>query len=220
MSGRFSLVIFDLDGVVVDSAIAMARAVDSALESVGVPSPSPENRRRLFGPPLYLGFASLLEALGADPALNIRCADLYRQSYRDFVVSESRIYDGMTEVLDHLLPSTPLAVATSKPREFALLLLNSLELSHYFLAIGAPDSETALEPKALTIARIVHPVLTEGPGAVHVGDTAADVVAAKANDIPCAGALWGFGTRQELQDAGATWLVEAPRDLIALLRSE
>lgn len=207
---------FDLDGVVVDSDAAMTRAVDAALAAVGVAPAPPEKQALLFGPPLYSGFASLLAAMGADPSLNKRCADLYRESYRDFVVSESQIYDGMRDVLEHLLPLTPMAVATSKPREFALLLLKSLDLSSYFVEIGAPDSEAEMEPKATTIARVLqqHP---HPAAAVHVGDTAADVIAAIANDVPCAGALWGFGTRQELEAAGAAWLVAAPRDLIGLL---
>ena len=69
MSGRFSLVLLDLDGVLVDSAAAMTRAVDAALAEIGVVSAPPEKQRLLFGPPLYVGFASLLEAMGADPSV-------------------------------------------------------------------------------------------------------------------------------------------------------
>lgn len=187
MTSPFSPVFFDLDGVIVDSAAAMTRAVDATLESVGAASAPPEMQRLLFGPPLYVGFASLLEAIGADRSLNKRCGDLYRQHYQDFVVSESRIYDGMQDVLEHLLPLTPMVVATSKPREFALLLLEALGLVSYFAEIAAPASEADMEPKATTIARAL--LNREHPAAVHVGDTAADVLAAKTNHIPCAAAL-------------------------------
>jgi phosphoglycolate phosphatase len=216
MRGRFSLVLFDLDGVVVDSAAAMGRAVDAALESVGVGPAPPEKQRLLFGPPLYLGFAALLGAMGADPALNKRCAALYRESYRDFVIAESRIYDGMQGVLEHLLPLMAMAVATSKPHEVAQLLLRSLALDEYFTKVVAPQSEAEEEAKAITIARALEDQ-RELETAVHVGDTAEDVIAARANNIACAAALWGFGTEQELREAGATWLVRAPRDLTSVL---
>jgi phosphoglycolate phosphatase len=216
MSSPFTLALFDLDGVLVDSALPMARAVDAALAAVGAGPAPAEMQRLLFGPPLYVGFAALLEAMGADPLLHKHCAGVYREHYQEYVISESRIFDGMRRVLEQLLGVTPMVVATSKPKQFAEPLMKSLGVDGYFVGIAAPESESQAEPKSATISRALE---RHSPGKrpVHVGDTTEDVRAARANGVPCAAVLWGFGAEQELRAADPAWLVSTPGDLASLL---
>ncbi len=216
MSGHFTLVLFDLDGVLVDSTKAMNRAVDATLASVGVGSPPREIRQLLYGPPLIVGFGTLLGEMGADPSLGERCAGIYRDCYRSFVIAESQVFDGMQSVLDRLLGVTPMVIATSKPSGFVEPLLKFLGVEAYFTGIAAPESEAQAEPKDATIARALHDHHA-GERPVYVGDTREDVTAANANNIPCAAALWGFGTEPELRRAHPAWLVRTPAELASLL---
>jgi phosphoglycolate phosphatase len=101
---------------------------------------------------------------------------------------------------------------TSKPRRYAIPIVEALGLTGCFALIEAPESDSEQEAKAITIRRALSK-LTARP-AVMVGDRHHDIDGACVNGIPALGVLWGIGSRHELAEAGAAALVDEPGSLL------
>jgi phosphoglycolate phosphatase len=204
--------LFDLDGVLVDSRVAFARSINSALASQGLP-PRPEHElHKYLGPPLHRTF----QALVSRRSLVQPCVDAYRTRYLEMAASETCVFPGIREILEVLADELPLVVATSKPRALAEPLLDALGLREFFVAVVGPELESENEQKAVTVGRAIR----ELPSQAHplmVGDRKHDIAAAHENDLRAIGVLWGIGSEEELHTAGADALVRTPTELATLL---
>jgi phosphoglycolate phosphatase len=205
-------VLFDFDGVLIDSRVPFALAVNAALAAHGLtPRPAHELDQYL-GPPLHQAF----EELVGDESLIQPCVDSYRARYRELAASETIVFPGVRELLDGLSGHLPLVIATSKPRELAEPLLESLDLSHFFLAVIGPDLDSENEHKAVTVGRAMLE-LPPGANPVMVGDRRYDIAAAHENGIRAIGVLWGIGSEHELITAGADALARTTTELASML---
>jgi phosphoglycolate phosphatase len=205
-------VLFDLDGVLVDSRVPFARSVNAALTAQGLP-PRPEHElHQYLGPPLHEAFQALV---GEGPLVQ-RCVDAYRVRYRELAASETTVFPGIRELLDGLSEQLPLVVATSKPRALAEPLLEALKLRGFFAAVVGPELDSENEAKAVTLGRAMRELSPEAHP-VMVGDRKHDITAAHAHDVRAIGVLWGIGSEGELLTAGADVLVHTPAELAALL---
>lgn len=197
-------VVFDLDGVLVDSRLAFTASVNAALQEFGRRPRPPEELYRFLGPPTYEAFEELLGNRG--PVVD-EAVEAYRRRYRRMAATESAPFDGVPEMLETLERKLPLVVATSKPQEIAGKLLEDLHLRHYFRAVIGPDLTARNEPKAETLERALDLLPNECMTPVMVGDRWYDIVAAKEHDIASIGVLWGIGDEDELLGAKADVLV-------------
>jgi phosphoglycolate phosphatase len=215
MSPRFphtAVVLFDLDGVLVDSRAAFVGCVNHALAARGLPERAAHDLHRYIGPPLSGTFAELI-AQAADSDAVAACVAAYRERYVDVSARETTVFDGIPEALDQLLAAGHrLAVATSKARVLADPLLEALGLRDRFDAVAGPEMSTLAEPKATTIAAALE-ALGRPDSAVMVGDRATDVAGARAHGLPAVGAAWGIGGQEELAAAGADVIVHTPAEL-------
>jgi phosphoglycolate phosphatase len=205
-------VLFDLDGVLVDSRVPFARSVNSALAEQGLPRRPERELHPYLGPPLHQTF----HALVGEESLVQPCVDSYRARYRQLAASETTIFPGIRELLDGLSERLLLVIATSKPRALAEPLLESLDLRRYFNAVVGPELDSENEQKAVTIARATRDFPPDARP-VMVGDRTHDITAAHKNDIPAIGVLWGIGSEEELLNAGADRLARTPSDLATFL---
>jgi phosphoglycolate phosphatase len=210
--GRPQAVLFDLDGVLLDSAAAIIGCINAALEDLGEAPRPPASLRRFVGPPLAEGFAELI---GPERAGELVIA--YRTRYATASLEHTTVFPGMVDVLEEVGGHVPLAVATSKPLAYSQPLCDHLGLTPHFAALAGPSlSET--EPKTVTVRRALDALgLVPGARAPLVGDRHHDVDAAHANGLTCIGVLWGFGEEAELRAAGADALVREPAELPAAL---
>ncbi len=205
-------VLFDLDGVLVDSRVPFARSVNSALTSHGL-APRPEHElTHYLGPPLHQTFRALVN----DETLVQPCVDAYRARYREMSASETIVFPGIREILDGLAGQLPLLIATSKPRALAEPLLDALDLRRFFAAVIGPELDSENEHKAVTVGRAMHQ-LPHRSRPVMVGDREHDIAAAHEHDLLAIGVLWGIGSEAELSTAGADALARTPVELEALL---
>jgi phosphoglycolate phosphatase len=209
-------VLFDFDGVLADSRLAITRSLNHGLAAVGAPERPAAELERWIGPPLLHAFQAL-----AGPARAQAGVAAYRARYRTASLSETTAVPGMADVVDALARAgVPVAVATSKPRAMVLPLLDALGYTGVFGVVEGPSLDPSLaEDKAVTVARALAG-LGLRPGAdatVLVGDRSHDAAAARANGIDCVGVLWGIGDEAELRSAGATRLVATPAELPAAL---
>jgi phosphoglycolate phosphatase len=212
-------VLFDLDGVLVDSRIPIARSINHALECAGLAAHPESDLHPRIGDPLHGLFVELLRAQNADPARAAECIERYRERYRDLSLAEARLVPGIESLLRALARRKPLAVATSKPLEFTRPILERLGIADLFGALaGPPLARTEGEPKTDTARRALRALgLEPGAAAALVGDRHHDVSAARSLGLAAVGVTWGAGSETELRDAGAEWLVAAPAELARLL---
>jgi phosphoglycolate phosphatase len=206
-------VLFDFDGVLVDSRVAIVRCIEHALRVHGAPVPPSAELERFIGPPLIDAFAEL-----ASPEEAAACLAVYRERYVVSSLEETIVVPGAREALAAVAAVVPVVLATSKPYAFAVPLCERLGLAPHLHAVVGPELDAPDEIKSVTVTRALA-TLGLGPGADAplVGDRRHDAEAAAANRIRCVGVLWGIGDEAELRAAGADPIVSAPADLPAAL---
>ena len=205
------VVLFDLDGVLVDSRGPISSCINHALAANGRPERDPADLYRYIGPPLLSAFAELLDEPVASPAV-ARCAATYRERYAVASLTETAVTPGIDEVLAALQGAgRRLAVATSKPRAFAEPLLEALGMRRYFDAVAGPELDATGEDKTTTVGNALR-ALGATRGAM-VGDRSFDMVAARAHGLRAVGVGWGIGSITELEAAGADEIVATPGEL-------
>jgi phosphoglycolate phosphatase len=202
-------VIFDLDGVLVDSRVAITSCLNHALAACGHPTRAPEELYRFIGPPQSSAFAELVGA-PADSEPVRACTAAYRACYAETSLGNTTVFAGIPEALDTLARDHRLAVATSKPGPFAESLLSGLGLRDRFTAVSGPGFD-AHDSKTRTLELALDAL--GHPPAVMIGDRSFDMVAAQAHGIPGIGVGWGIGSREELTEAGASRIVATPAEL-------
>ena len=209
-------VLFDLDGTIIDSRVPFVDSMNHALAANGQPERQPEQLWHYLGPPTRL---ALVELVGGDDRLIDDILASYREHYARTSAETTLVYDGIPELLRSLQGSVRLAVATSKIRKSAVMLLEHLGLADLFDVISGPAETAVAEPKAVTVAQTLAELGEGGPvkSAVMVGDRFYDVEGAREHGVPTIGVLWGAGSEQELRDAGAAALVSAPDEIPPLL---
>jgi phosphoglycolate phosphatase len=206
-------VLFDLDGVLIDSRMAIVRCIEHGLRAVGAPVPPAAGLERFIGPPLIDAFAEL-----AGPERAAACLAAYRERYVVSSLEETTLVPGAREALAAIAAAVPVALATSKPHAFAGPLCERLGLAPHLQAITGPELDAPDEVKAVTVARALAALgLAAGADAPLVGDRRHDVDAARANGLGCVGVLWGIGDEAELRSAGADPIVSEPAALPAAL---
>ena len=208
------LVLFDLDGTLVDSAPGIHASVRVAVAALGLPEPSPRQLRSMVGPPLQDGFALVFGLSGTDV---VRAIDVYRAHYAAGAMLEAEVYPGIRELLGRLRSDgAVLALATSKPEPFAVRILSHTGLFEEFASVHGATFDGAVRHKDQVVAAALarHP---QGREPVLVGDRAQDVLGAAAHGLPCIGAGWGPAEDGELETAGAAAIAATPADVVGLL---
>jgi len=203
-------VLFDLDGTLTDPKAGIVACIKHALSTLRRPIPEESELERLIGPPLRDSFSELLSGT-EDVELAV---DAYRDRFRTLGMYENTVYEGIPEALDSLRSrGAQLFVVTSKPKKFAVSILQHFRLSDYFTAIYGSELDGRLSDKGDLIAHALAASRLRATDTVMVGDRRHDVRGSLTNDVFPAGVLWGYGSREELTCAGARALYEAPIDL-------
>jgi phosphoglycolate phosphatase len=208
------LVLFDLDGTLVDSTPGIWASIRVAAAELGLPEPTPGQLRSMVGPPLEEGFAGAFGLLPDDVA---RAVAAYRAHYTAGAMFDAHVYPGIPELLAGLRAAgAVLAVATSKPEPFAVRILEHAGLLGEFAGVhGATlDGTVRHKDQVVAAALAAHP---DGERPVLIGDRSHDVLGARAHGLPCIGAGWGPALPGELAAAGAVAVATLPADVPALL---
>jgi phosphoglycolate phosphatase len=212
LSGR--LVLFDLDGTLVDSSSGIHSSVRHAAAELGLPAPTAAQLRGMVGPPLQDGFALVLGVPVADVP---RAVAAYRAHYAGGALLEATVHRGVPELLTALRAAGAiLAVATSKPELFAVRLLRHTGLLPAFASVHGATMDGAVRHKDQVVAAALaaHPA---GRDPVLVGERSHDVLGAAAHGLPCIGAGWGPAEDGELENAGAAAVAATPADVLTVL---
>jgi phosphoglycolate phosphatase len=208
-------VLFDLDGTVSDSAPGILSSLEKAFADMGVPWLEPVTARSLLGPPFW---STLGPYVGSDRVEE--AVERYREHYVDHgAMFDTVIYPGIRDTLEWLSGAgRRMAVATSKPETHAAEIVAHLGIADYFVTVCGDTLDGSRRSKALVVGEVLRRLGDPDPAEVlMVGDRSHDVLGAAAHDVRCAGALWGYGTAEELSASGAIRLCSTPAELLQLI---
>lgn len=203
-------VLLDLDGTLVDSRPGIVASCSAALRVLGHdPGKAPAI---VIGPPLEDILRVLLAAYSDDRIDDAAVA--YRQHYGETGLLGSELYPGIRDALDEMHHAgLRIYLATSKREAFARRILENLKLATYFDGIYGSVTGGALDHKPELLAHVLSEQGISASDGLMVGDRRHDIAGAHAVKMPGLGVLWGYGSRGELETAGADQLVEQPADL-------
>ena len=216
MSSRFSAVLFDLDGTIVDSAPGITASLAYTLEALGEPVPTPSELLAWVGPPILDSFRDLagFTTEQAEHALTI-----YRPRYLEVGVFDAHVYDGVPEVLAAIhAAGIPLSLATSKPETPARVVLEHFDLAKYFTELTGASDDERRSAKADVVEEALRRLAAGGADIsrpVMVGDRHHDVDGAAAHHVPTIFVTWGYGDPAE--EAGSIAIARSPAQLLSEL---
>lgn len=209
---KYDTVIFDLDGTLTESEPGITKSVQYALEQMNRPPLDAATLRRFIGPPLresFIAVAGMAED-EADEAVRI-----YRERFSTVGWMENSVYEGIAPLLRALKAGGAyVAIATGKPEVFSRKIIDYFGLAPY---IDRLEAITLSDHHADKVALVRRALPERYERACMVGDRAGDMEGALGNGIDGIGALYGYGTREELENAGARFIaasVNALRDIL------
>ncbi len=209
----FDYYLFDLDGTLTDPAEGITNSFIHALKSFGKEVPSYEKLCTFIGPPLHDTFKNQL----GFPEDSIKDAIVkYREHFSVKGLFENQVYDGIEQMLKELKNrGKHLLVATSKAEEFSIRILEHFKLASYFDFICGSNMNLTRSSKeeiiAYALERCGNP---DKKSVLMIGDRHYDIEGAHQNGVKACGVLYGYGTREELESAGADYIAEKVLDIL------
>ena len=204
---------FDLDGTLTDPKPGICGSVQHALREFGLAAPSQDDLEWVIGPPMIESLRTLVGPARAADALK-----LYRARYGEVGLYENRVYDGIPDLLERLTgDGWRLYVATSKATPYAVRIVEHFGLAPYFARVYGSGLDGSLQHKDALLAHALADSGVEARASTMIGDRKFDVLGASANGLPTIGVAWGYGSRAELEQAGAAAIVAEPADVVGAL---
>ena len=214
---RIKNVLFDLDGTLTDPAEGITNALMHAQRRLGRPVSPREDLFVFIGPPLIETFMS---EWGLSREESEQALVYYREHFGTKGLFENVPYEGIGDCLARLKEAgLRLFVATSKPEPLSLRILEHFDLIQYFEAVAGSTMDEQRTKKGEVIAYALKTFDLRPEETVMVGDRKHDVLGARENGLNCIGVLYGYGSRAELTEAGASALAADLSELSALLKS-
>ena len=174
------------------------------------PIPAMDVLEKCIGPPLH---ASFVDILGSPEAAD-RALGLYRERFGSVGMYENRLYAGVRASLSRLGDHVEsMYVVTSKPTVYSEKIIDHFDLTKFFRKVYGSNLDGSLTNKSDLIRFVLESESIAPSEAIMIGDRHHDITGAKENGLRTVGVLWGYGSRQELEDAGANALCEAPNSL-------
>jgi phosphoglycolate phosphatase len=205
-------VLLDLDGTLIDSQPGILASCRAALRALGHEPDPTLDIRGIIGPPLEDMMPVLLRSYGDDRVGEAVAA--YRRHYGEIGLLGSEPYRGIGDALQEMKRAgLRIFLATSKRETFARRILDHLKFTPYFDGIHGSVPGGALDHKPELLAHVLSGHALSPSDSLMVGDRRYDIAGAHAVGMRGLGVLWGYGTRDELETAGAHRLIESPLDL-------
>ena len=219
----YKYLLFDLDGTITKSEKGIFNCIKYALDWAGIPYPEYSVFRSFIGPSLYDSF---VREFGMDDAKAKEMVAKYRERYNVVGLFEAEVYEGVADTLCALKEKgCILSVATSKPTEPTLRILEKFGVGKYFdVVVGSNPDGTGSDKKHI-ISQVLESLkkdhdLTEemiqDGQVVMIGDRRYDIEGGKACGLQPIGVLYGYGSREEFEAAGADNIVETPEEILKL----
>ena len=217
-------ILFDLDGTLTDSSEGITK-----LNRLGIKENDQAMLRRFIGPPLDESFEKFY---GFDKETALKAVDYYRERYSDTGIYENVLFDGIDKLLADLKNDGYIvALATCKPEIYVPRILKHFNIDGYFdVAVGSELEGGERRHKNQVINEVFVRLSEAGltgddditmakSKAIMIGDRKDDILGAKASGIDSMGVRYGFAEEQELEIAGADYIVETVEDIRGKLKT-
>lgn len=222
-------ILFDLDGTITDSSEGITKSVQHALKKLGIEENDQAMLKRFIGPPLDESFEKFY---GLDKETALKAVDYYRERYSDKGIYENVLFDGITDMLSGLKEDGYIvALATCKPEIYVPRILKYFDVEKYFdVAVGSELEGGERRHKNQVIDEVFVRLAAAGLAdagnlektkseSIMIGDRKDDILGAKASGIDSMGVRYGFAEEQELEIAGADYIVETVEDIRKKLKT-
>jgi phosphoglycolate phosphatase len=211
-STDIDLMIFDLDGTLIESKWDIAKAVNLTLGELGLPRRSEEEIFGFVGD----GIKRLLRlAVGEENHAQYEDAlTVFRGHYLTHCLDRTRFYPGIDQVLSHFKEKQK-AVATNKSIEYTTLILEGLGAHHFCCVVGGDDG-FGLKPDPRMLLHILEQLNVAKDRAILIGDSTNDINASHTAGIRCCAVGYGMGNREKMAACNPEWFIEQPQDLMRL----
>lgn len=216
---KFSCLLFDLDGTLVDSRADITNSVNLTLSEIGRTSLPDETVRLFIGEGVRLLLERALDAtqVGEPSAAEVEMAlQVFQRQYRTHLFDQTRLYPEVAETLNRL-QTWPKALVTNKPFAFAQPLLDGLGLTEHFQVIFGGDSLPERKPSPLMLLEAARRCAVAPEQCLMIGDSWIDMEAGKKAGMQTVGYVGGFRGRAELEKAGADYLINDFGELYGLV---
>ena len=209
---KYTTVLFDLDGTLTRSEKGITRSALYAAEKMGFTGFTAEQFKVFIGPPLILSFQ---QVVGMTPEQAEQATLHYRERFSRIGYAENEVYTGIPALLRSLKKNgAKIAIATAKPQQFAEKIAVQFGFMPYLDAIVGPGFDNKYSSKADIVRRAMDLL---GGTPVMIGDRCYDVDGGKDNGIDTIGVAYGYGSREELEEHGATYVVDSVEELTQVL---
>lgn len=207
------VILFDLDGTLTESGEGITKCVQYALDKMGIAETDLDKLRCFIGPPLKEQF---MEYAGFNSEQAELAVAYYRERYGEKGIFENRLYDKIPDLLELLkINDKTMGVASSKPETYVRQILEYFKIDQYFqVIVGSElDGRRTRKEEVIEEALIRLSMDKERDKVLMVGDREHDVEGAKTCGLQCIGVAYGYGTREELEKAGAVYIADTVEDL-------
>jgi len=209
---KYTTILFDLDGTLTRSEKGITRSALYACEKMGFTGHNEEEFKVFIGPPL---FESFQKVCGMTPEQAHEAIALYRERFSVLGWAENEVYTGIAPLLRSLKKNgCKIAITTAKPQDFAERIAKKFGFAPYLDALIGPGMDNTHASKAWIVKKAMQQL---GGVPVMIGDRCYDVEGGRENGIDTIGVCYGYGTRQELEEAGATHIAETVEELADIL---
>lgn len=219
----YKYLLFDLDGTITKSEQGIFNCIKYALDWAKISYPAPEVFRTFIGPSLYDSFANTLHM---DDAMARSMVAKYRERYNVVGLYEAEVYDGVADILNALKEKgCVLSVATSKPTEPTLRILDKFGVGKYFDVVVGSNPDGTGSDKQHIISQVLDKLkkeqgltdeMVKAGQVAMIGDRRYDIEGGKACGLQTIGVLYGYGSREEFEMAGADHIVSEPQEILNL----
>lgn len=207
----FSTILLDLDGTITNPYIGITNGVMYAYEHLGLEVPERESLRSFIGPPLIVEFTR--RGLPEEQARE--AVRLYREYYGETGLFENELIHGTVEFLRELKQrGKRVCLATSKPEQFSVRILERFGIAQYFDFIGAAAMDGSRDSKLAVIQYVLGSTGASPQECLMVGDRMHDIIGAHDAGMKCAAVLVGFGSREEFAEYKADYVAETLADVL------
>lgn len=213
----YKYILFDFDGTVFDTVEGITKSAQYALSKFGIDAEL-DFLRQFAGPPLVDKF---MEVYDFSREQAEQATVYFKERYQPIGLYECRIFPGIKEMLQNLKAAGfVLGIATSKPQPLAEQLLGGEDMLGLFDYISGSRGLGNNDTKESVLRRVMEALGADTENSVLVGDTKYDVLGAKACGIDCIGVRFGYAAEGELEEAGATYIVETVEELEKLITTK
>ncbi len=210
-------ILFDLDGTLTDPFEGITNSVVHALRRYNIEVSDKKDLRCFIGPPLVESFMKYF-GFSEDDAKN--AVSVYREHFGVKGLFENELYDGIPQMLQTLKDEgKTIIMATSKPEIYARRIAEHFDIAKYFDYMAGSELNGKRIAKTEVIEYALRSLgITDRENCIMIGDRLHDINGAKQSNMLSAGVLWGYGSREELENAGADYICDTVEDLVEILK--